>query len=82
MFNDSKLAMSQRPEFNGDETYVVEEVEDTDNQPTKDVLTNAGFFDNQRITSDVIKVNKINFLKYSNDLIDGPWNYKTIQITD
>ena len=62
MFNDSKLAMSQRPEFNGDETYVVEEVEENEDQPTTDVLTNAGFYDNQRITSDVIKVNKINFL--------------------
>ena len=82
MFNDSKLEMSQRPDVDDDESYVVEEVEENENQPTKDVLTNAGFFDNQRITSDVIRVIEIDFLKYSNDLNDGPLNYETIQITD
>ena len=76
MFNDSKLEMSPRTDVNGHEAYVVEEVEDYENQPTKDVLTNAGFYDNRRPTADVIKVIVINFLKFCMDLIDGPFELR------
>ena len=80
MFNDSKLEMSQRPDVNDDESYVVEEEEDDENQPTTDVLTNAGFYDNQRITSDVIKVNKINFLNTVTIWLTALWITKPFKL--